>query len=66
MPLGLSSVSEYHMGGLAMVDISKPRILEKYGYETNSLSVHAGKFLLKMLGVFALYLVGLGLWQLAA
>ena len=49
-----------------MVDISKPRILEKYGYETNSLSVHAGKFLLKMLGVFALYLVGLGLWQLAA
>ena len=47
-----------------MIDMSKPRILEKYGYKTNSLSVSAGKFLLGMVGVLLVYLLAIGLWQL--
>jgi hypothetical protein len=49
-----------------MTNMNRPRIPEKYGYETNSMSVNAGKFLLKMLGVFVVYLVGVGLWQLCS
>ena len=47
-----------------MVNMRRPRILEKYGYETNSLSVNAGKFLLGLVGVAVVYLSALALWMM--
>ena len=48
-----------------MVDMTKPRLLDSYGYETNSISVNAGRFLLKMIWVMGGYLVACFVYFLA-
>jgi hypothetical protein len=48
-----------------MVNMTEPRIAEKYGYETNSMAVSAGHFLLKLVGICILYMVGVGIWWLS-
>ena len=47
-----------------MVNMLEQRIAEKYGYETNSLSANAGRFLLKLLLAGVVYGLVVGFWWL--
>ena len=47
-----------------MFNMTEKGILEKYGYETNSMSADAGRYLLKLVGIFVVYMIGVGIWWL--
>jgi len=66
MLAGIISVVGLNIEDKYMVNMLEPRMAEKYGYETNSASLKCGLFLLKMVGVLAVYVTALGVWWLVS